>query len=65
MGDFIEQFFMTDEGDIITRSSEGCMDYLQNNLGWSLAVARGILGLAVAKGFIKVVAVYPEKLYGL
>lgn len=65
MVEFVEKFFMTDDGDIVARSSAGCMDYLQNTLGWSFGSARGILGLAVAKGYIKVISTYPEKIYSL
>lgn len=65
MRNFVDHFFMDEDGNIVARSSAGCMDYLQDTLGWSFESARGILGLAVAKGYIKVIATDPVKIYSL
>lgn len=46
--------FMENDGIPICRTSLECMRYLQNELGYSFNVARGVLGLAVAKGYIHV-----------
>ena len=42
-----------------------CMSYLQDILGYSFEVARGVLGLAVARGYITVSANAPVKTYGM
>ena len=36
------------------RTSAECMNYLQGKLGYNFEAARGVLGLAVAKGYIHV-----------
>lgn len=43
--------FMELEGVPQVRSSKECMDYLQN-LGYSILSAKGIIGRAVAMGWI-------------
>ena len=54
---------MEQNGVPVQRTSAQCMDYLQNTLGYSLEVARGVLGLAVARGYILVTSVSPVKTY--
>lgn len=55
--------FMEYDGIPIQRTSKECMDYLQNILGYSFEVARGVLGLAVARGYVIVSAYAPVKSY--
>lgn len=55
--------FMECDGIPIQRTSKECMDYLQNILGYSFEVARGVLGLAVARGYIVVSVYAPVKSY--
>lgn len=62
METFIHEFMECD-GIPIQRTSKECMDYLQNILGYSLGVARGVLGLAVARGYVVVSAYAPVKSY--
>ena len=50
---FIHEFMECD-GIPIQHTSKECMDYLQNILGYSFEVARGVLGLAVARGYVVV-----------
>ena len=59
---FIHKFIEC-EGIPIQRTSKECMDYLQNILGYSFEVARGVLGLAVARGYVVVSAYAPVKTY--
>ena len=54
---------MEQNGVPVQRTSAQCMDYLQNTLGYSFEVARGVLGLAVARGYILVTSVSPVKTY--
>ena len=49
MCDFIHRF-MEDEGTPVIRSSEECMNYLKER--YSTQIAKGILGRAVALGYI-------------
>ena len=49
--EFVHEF-MESDGIPVCRISVECMRYLQNELGYSFNVARGVLGLAVAKGYI-------------
>lgn len=58
---FIHEF-MEEEGIPVQRTSRECMQYLQEH-GYSVNVARGILGRAVAQGFIIVTAKVPVKTY--
>lgn len=51
------------DGTPMQRTSAQCMDYLQSKLGYSFEVARGVLGLAVAKGYIHVTNTFPYKTY--
>ena len=51
MQEFIHSF-MECNGTPKQHTSAECMDYLQNILGYSFEVARGVLGLAVARGYI-------------
>lgn len=62
MKDFIHNF-MEQNGVPVQRTSAQCMDYLQNTLGYSFEVARGVLGLAVARQYILVTSVLPVKTY--
>ncbi len=62
MKNFIHNF-MEQNGVPVQRTSTQCMDYLQNTLGYSFEVARGVLGLAVARGYILVTSVSPVKTY--
>ena len=62
METFIHKFMECD-GIPIQRTSKECMDYLQNILGDSFEVARGVLGLAVARGYVVVSAYVPVKSY--
>lgn len=62
MKQFIHNF-MEQGGIPVQRTSAQCMDYLQNTLGYSFETARGVLGLAVAKGYIFVSNVSPVKTY--
>lgn len=62
MKKFIHEF-MEQEGVPMQRTSKECMSYLQDELGYSFNVARGVLGRAVALGFITVTAVGPIKTY--
>ena len=55
--------FMEQEGIRVQRTSAQCMDFLQNTMGYSFETVRGVLGLAVAKGYIYVSNVYPVKTY--
>ena len=55
--------FMECDGIKVQRTSKECMDYLQNILGYSFEVARGVLGLAVARGYVVVNAYAPVKSY--
>lgn len=55
--------FMEQDGVPVSRTSQECMSYLMDVLGYSFEVARGILGLAVARGYIRVSALYPVKTY--
>lgn len=48
---FIHEF-MECEGIPVLRSSSDCMNYLEN-VGYSFNVSRGIIGRAVAMGWIK------------
>lgn len=59
---FIHEFMQCD-GTPVQRTSKECMDYLQNILGYSFEVARGVLGLAVARGYVIVSAYAPVKSY--
>ena len=59
--DFIE--FMQPNGIPVQRTSAECMDFLQNTLGYTFEVSRGVLGLAVSKGYILVTSVSPIKTY--
>lgn len=62
----MEQFihdFMEIEGVPVQHTSKACMRYLQDVLGYSFNVARGVLGLAVARGYIVVSAYTPMKIY--
>ena len=52
MRQFVHEF-MENDGVPIKRTSAECMDYLQNILGYSFNVSRGILGRAVAMKFVK------------
>ena len=65
MVELVENFLINENGDVVARSSAECMDYLQDTLGWSFESARGVLGLAVAKGYIIVISTYPEKMYSM
>lgn len=47
----------------VQHTSKACMRYLQDVLGYSFNVARGVLGLAVARGYIVVSAYTPMKIY--
>lgn len=60
MESFIHDF-MEINGVPVQRTSKECMDYLQKE--YSFEVARGILGRAVAKGFIFVSNTSPVKTY--
>lgn len=62
MSDFIHRFMEID-GTPMQRTSAQCMDYLRNKLSYSFEVARGVLGLAVAKGYIHVTNTFPYKTY--
>lgn len=62
MEDFIHNY-MECEGIPLQRTSKECMDYLQNVLGYRFEVARGVLGLAVARGYVAVTAYTPVKSY--
>ena len=62
MKEFIHQFMEID-GTLMQRTSRQCMEYLQNKLGYSFETARGVLGLAVAKGYIHVTNTFPYKTY--
>lgn len=62
MQSFIHNYMECD-GIPIQRTSKECMDYLQNILGYSFEVARGVLGLAVARGYVVVSAYAPVKSY--
>lgn len=53
METFIHKFMECD-GIAMQRTSKECMDYLQNILGYSFEVARGVLGFAVARGYVVV-----------
>lgn len=55
--------YMECDGIPIQRTSKECMDYLQNVLGYSFEGARGVLGLAVARGYVVVSAYAPVKSY--
>lgn len=44
--------FMEVEGVPHVRNSKECMDYLQNTAGYSFLTARGIIGRAIAMGWI-------------
>ena len=59
---FIHEF-MESDGILIQHTSRECMDYLQNILGYSFEVARGVLGLAVARGYVVVSTYAPVKSY--
>ena len=58
-------YFIEHDGIPVQRTSEVCMSYLQDILGYSFEVARGVLGLAVARGYINVSANAPVKTYGM
>ena len=58
-------YFMEHDGIPVQRTSEECMSYLQDILGYSFEVAHGVLGLAVARGYITVSANAPVKTYGM
>nr|DAE74733.1 MAG TPA: hypothetical protein [Bacteriophage sp.] len=45
------------------RTSAECMNYLQGKLGYNFEATRGVLGLAVAKGYIHVANTFPYKTY--
>ncbi|WP_455533359.1 hypothetical protein [Roseburia inulinivorans] len=62
MREFIHSF-MEHEGTPVQRTSAQCMDFLQNTMGYTFETARGVLGLAVAKGYIHVTNIYPIKTY--
>lgn len=62
METFIHEF-MERDGIPIQHTSKECMDYLQNILGYSFEVARGVLGLAVARGYVVVSVYAPVKSY--
>ena len=64
MRDFIHNF-MEHNGVPVSRTSAECMDYLQNVKGFTFNVARGVLGRAVAKGYIIVSSTVPVKTYNL
>lgn len=51
------------DGTPMQRTSAQCMEFLQNKLGYSFEVARGVLGLAVAKSYIHVTNTFPYKTY--
>lgn len=55
--------FLECDGIPVQRTSKECMDYLQNVLGYSFEAARGVLGLAVARGYVIVTAYAPVKTY--
>lgn len=50
--EFIHGFIESD-GIPVAKTSAECMQFLQDVLGYSVNVAKGLLGLAVAKGFIR------------
>lgn len=54
--------FMEQDGIPIQRTSKECMEFLQNQ-GYSFESARGVLGLAVARGYIAVSGYAPVKTY--
>lgn len=55
--------FMECDGIPMRHTSKECMTYLQNILGYFFEVARGVLGLAVARGYVAVSAYAPVKRY--
>lgn len=59
MRQFIHEF-MENNGVPIQRTSAECMYYLQNVMGYSFNVSRGILGRAVVMGFIKCTSNYKD-----
>lgn len=59
---FIHEFMECDEIPI-QRTSKECKDCLQNMLGYSFEIARGVLGLAIAHGYVVVSAYKSVKNY--
>ena len=55
--------FMEQNGVPVTRTSKECMDFLMNVMGYSFEASRGVLGLAVARGYIHVSSFTPIKTY--
>ena len=45
--------FIESDGTPSPKTSAECMQYLQDVLGYGINVAKGVLGLAVARGFIR------------
>lgn len=56
-------YFMELEGIPVQRTSKECMDFLMKEMGYSFEVARGVIGLAVARGYIFVSNMAPVKTY--
>lgn len=59
---FVHDFIESD-GIPVAKTSAECMQFLQDALGYSVNVAKGVLGLAVAKGFVQRTIANGVKIY--